>query len=208
MSLKESRFYEFGPYRLDIAERRLLRGDQPLPLTPKAFETLLALVENAGRTLEKDELLQRVWPDTFVEEVSLARNISVLRKALEDQDGSHIKTIPKRGYRFVSPVRKLPLPGVRVVVDEHTLTQVLIEETETKSGGVRSILVAAGVLLVILLAAAVAYLAGRRGSGTYVARLAASPAPEPPASACHRNVARGTKWNVVRCAICRNRSQS
>src|ERR1043166_4768030 len=106
MPLAESHFYEFGPYRVDPAERRLLRGDAPLPLTPKAFETLLALVENAGRGLDKDELLRRVWPDTFVEEGSLMRNISVLRKVLGDEDGRYIETMPKRGYRFVAPIRE------------------------------------------------------------------------------------------------------
>src|ERR1041385_1802385 len=100
MSVKDRYFYEFGPYRLDTGERRLMRGDQPLPLTPKAFETLLALVENAGRAVEKDELLRRVGPDTFVEEGSLTQNISVLRKVLGDEDNRYIETVPKRGYRF------------------------------------------------------------------------------------------------------------
>src|SRR5438270_874065 len=80
----ERRIYEFGPYRLDTFERGLLPGDERIPLTPKAFETLLALLENAGRALQKGELLRRVWPDTIVEEVGLARNISVLRKLLGD----------------------------------------------------------------------------------------------------------------------------
>ena len=87
MPLDTSHFYEFAPYRIDAVERRLLRGDQPIPLTPKAYDTLLALVENAGHSLKKDELMQRVWPDTFVEESSLTRNISVLRKVLGDEDG-------------------------------------------------------------------------------------------------------------------------
>jgi DNA-binding winged helix-turn-helix (wHTH) protein len=95
MPLEGSHFYGFGPYRIDTVERRLLRGDEPVPLTPKAYETLLALVENAGHGLEKDELMRRVWPDTFVEESSLARNISVLRKVLGDEDDRYIETLPK-----------------------------------------------------------------------------------------------------------------
>src|SRR5713101_6676531 len=120
MPLEPRRLYEFGPYRLDPVERELVRGDERVPLTPKAFDTLLALLENAGRALEKDELLRRVWPDTFVEEVSLARNISVLRKVLGDEDGRYVETLPKHGYRFAAPVKELRLPEETVVIDEHT----------------------------------------------------------------------------------------
>jgi DNA-binding winged helix-turn-helix (wHTH) protein len=175
MPLENSHFYAFGPYHMDTVERRLLRGDEPIPLTPKAYDTLLVLVENAGHGLKKDELMRQVWPDTFVEESGLIRNISVLRKALGDEDGRYIETLPKRGYRFVSPVRQLPLPGESVVVDEQTLTQVLIEETETNSRGLPSIRVAAAILLVALLAAAVAYFAGRRSPAQAVKSLAVLP---------------------------------
>ncbi|MBI3644893.1 MAG: winged helix-turn-helix domain-containing protein [Acidobacteriales bacterium] len=78
-----------------------------MPLTPKAFQTLLVLVENQGRLVEKDELLKKVWPDTFVEEATLAQNVFTLRKQLGDDrsDAQYIETVPKRGYRFVAPVR-------------------------------------------------------------------------------------------------------
>ena len=76
MKQSDKHFYEFGPFRLDTAERLLLRDGQHIPLTPKAFETLLMLVENYGRVIDKDELLKKVWPDTFVEEVNLAKNVS------------------------------------------------------------------------------------------------------------------------------------
>jgi DNA-binding winged helix-turn-helix (wHTH) protein len=79
MKQSDKHFYEFGPFRLDTAERLLLRDGQHVPLTPKAFETLLILVENCGRVIDKDELLKKVWPDTFVEEVNLAKNVSYLR---------------------------------------------------------------------------------------------------------------------------------
>ncbi len=101
------RMYEFGEFRLDPAGHLLFRDGERLPLTPKAVDTLLVLVENTGNLVEKDDLLKKVWPDTFVEEGSLTRNISVLRDALsKGRDGrTYIETIPKRGYRFIAPVR-------------------------------------------------------------------------------------------------------
>jgi Tol biopolymer transport system component/DNA-binding winged helix-turn-helix (wHTH) protein len=100
-------YYEFGPYRLETGERILLREGQLVPLTPKAFETLLALVESGGHILDKEDLIKKVWPDTFVEEVSLAKKVSILRKVLgEDVDHHYIETIPRRGYRFVAEVRE------------------------------------------------------------------------------------------------------
>jgi DNA-binding winged helix-turn-helix (wHTH) protein/Tol biopolymer transport system component len=99
--------YEFGPFRLDPTERILRRGDEIVPLTPKAFDTLHLLVRNSGHLLEKDELIRALWPDTFVEEGSLSNNIFLLRKALGD-DPAFIETVPRRGYRFVGAVLQLP----------------------------------------------------------------------------------------------------
>jgi len=101
--------YEFGPFRLDAVERRLLREGEAVALTPKAFETLLALVENSGRAMEKGELMKRLWPDTTVEETTLAQNVSTLRRTLGEptEGGQYIETLPKRGYRFVAPVREV-----------------------------------------------------------------------------------------------------
>jgi Tol biopolymer transport system component/DNA-binding winged helix-turn-helix (wHTH) protein len=106
MNKQTKHFYEFGGFRLDLNERLLLRQGKVVALTPKAFETLLALVEHSGRIVEKEFLMNRIWPDTFVEEVSLARNVSALRKALgeRDSDIQYIETFPKRGYRFVADV--------------------------------------------------------------------------------------------------------
>ncbi len=105
---RESRqVYEFGPFRLDPAERKLQRDNQIIQLTPKAFDTLTLLVRNAGRLLEKDEFLSTLWSDSFVEEGSLTNNISVLRKAL-GEDVEFIETVPRQGYRFIGPVRLLP----------------------------------------------------------------------------------------------------
>lgn len=108
MSLETNNFYDFDNFRLDLAEKVLLRDGETISLTPKVFETLQVLVENAGHLLEKDELMQRLWQDRFVEESNLTFNIKMLRKALGD-NSTHpkfIETVPRRGYRFIADVRK------------------------------------------------------------------------------------------------------
>lgn len=104
-------FYDFGPFRLDVDQRVLLRDAEPVALAPKVFDTLLVLVRNKGRIIEKEELMKALWPDSFVEESNLPQNIFTLRKALgEKEDGERfIETIPRRGYRFIAPV-SIPLP--------------------------------------------------------------------------------------------------
>jgi Tol biopolymer transport system component/DNA-binding winged helix-turn-helix (wHTH) protein len=101
-------FYEFGAFRLDPQEKLLLRQGERVPLTLKACETLLVLVENHGHIVEKAELMQRIWPDTVVEENNLTQNISAIRKALggNGADQHFIETLPRRGYRFVGTVRE------------------------------------------------------------------------------------------------------
>jgi Tol biopolymer transport system component/DNA-binding winged helix-turn-helix (wHTH) protein len=107
--------YEFGRFCLDLDEHRLTRDRQPVPLTPKVFDLLRVLVENAGHLIDKDRLLKEVWSDAFVEEANLNRAISVLRKALGETAGERfIETVPKKGYRFVAPVR-LQTNGVPVL---------------------------------------------------------------------------------------------
>jgi adenylate cyclase len=104
MSLLLNHFYRFGEFTLDARQKVLLRKGKPLPLAPKVIDTLLTLVEHSGRIVEKQELMTRVWPDTFVEESNLTYSIRQLRKTLGD-DARHpryIETIPKRGYRFLS----------------------------------------------------------------------------------------------------------
>jgi TolB-like protein/DNA-binding winged helix-turn-helix (wHTH) protein/Flp pilus assembly protein TadD len=104
--------YEFGSFVLDPQERILSRDGMPIPVTPKVFDTLLCLVRNQGRVLTKEDLLQEIWPDTFVEEVNLAVNISTLRKLLGEnpQDGRYIVTVSGRGYRFVAQVQRSVSP--------------------------------------------------------------------------------------------------
>ena len=109
MSQQATDLYEFGPFRIDTTNRLLFRDGKPIPLKPKVVETLLVLVENSGRVLGKDELIQKLWPDSFVEEGNLTQNIYVLRKALSDgpESEAYIETIPRRGYRFAGEVRKV-----------------------------------------------------------------------------------------------------
>jgi pimeloyl-ACP methyl ester carboxylesterase/DNA-binding winged helix-turn-helix (wHTH) protein len=122
------RFYAFGVFRIDVAERVLLNEKGSVSLTPKAFDLLLFLVENSGHMLEKEELMKQVWPDSFVEENNLAQNISTLRKVLGE--GGFIETVPKRGYRFVADVNETWDEGVdEVVVREHTRSRIVIEES-------------------------------------------------------------------------------
>src|SRR5580704_9616278 len=101
--------YEFGPFRIDPAERLLLRSHESIPLTAKAFDTLLLLVQRTGHLVEKSELISAVWTDSFVEEGNLTVVICTLRKALGDDNGErkYIQTVAKRGYRFVGEVREI-----------------------------------------------------------------------------------------------------
>jgi len=106
--------YRFGPFHLDVRERRLSRGGEVIPLRLKVFDTLLVLVENAGRLVTKQELLDRVWPETTVEENNLNHNVSVLRKALGERatGQQYIETVPRVGYRFAAPVAAaVPMTG-------------------------------------------------------------------------------------------------
>jgi TolB-like protein len=101
--------YDFGPFRVDARERRLLRGGEVVPLTPKVFDILLVLVQNKGHVLSKGEMMKLVWPDTAVEEGNLARNISSLRSALGERprEPRYIETVPWLGYRFVANVKEV-----------------------------------------------------------------------------------------------------
>ena len=108
--------YEFGPFRLEPAERKLLRGCEVVALTPKVFDMLVMLVRNNGHLLDKDDLIRSLWPDSFVEEGNLSNNIFVLRKALGN-DRDYIETVPRRGYRFVGGAVR-PLPGAEKLPSE------------------------------------------------------------------------------------------
>jgi DNA-binding winged helix-turn-helix (wHTH) protein/TolB-like protein/Tfp pilus assembly protein PilF len=120
MALPAIEGYEFGPYRIDTGERLLHRGDELILLPPKVVSTLLVLIRSAGRMVDKSDLMQAVWPDTFVEEGALTRNISQLRKTLGEtgDEATYIETIPKRGYRFVAPVRTVAVEPVGTAIAE------------------------------------------------------------------------------------------
>ncbi len=100
--------FDFGEFRLNTAERSLKSSGHPVALAPKALDVLIVLVENHGRIVERNDLMRKVWPDTFVEDNNLAFNISVLRKLFGESGTSprYIETVPKRGYRFVAEVRE------------------------------------------------------------------------------------------------------
>ncbi len=125
LSRPTNRFYSFATFRVDLVERLLFKEDREVPLTPKVFDTLLVLLENSSHVLTKQELMQKVWPDSFVEENNLAQNISVLRKALGEE---FIQTVPKRGYRFVGEVRVNQ--DETLVVHERVRSRIVVEHTD------------------------------------------------------------------------------
>lgn len=132
MSNSFNQLYEFGPFRVDAANRLLLRDGEPLALTPKAVETLLALVRHRGQVLRKDDLMKEVWPDAVVEESNLTQHIYLLRKMLgEAPDGcGYIETLPRRGYRFIGEVREVEDGAADLILAERTRVQLVIEEQE------------------------------------------------------------------------------
>lgn len=127
-----NRVYEFDNFTVDVAERRVLREEQLVPLTPKAFDTLLVLLENKGKIVEKDVLLSEVWADTFVEEATLAQNISTLRKALGTIENGKplIETVPRRGYRFIGEVREIIGEDEVLVFERRVRTHIVSEREE------------------------------------------------------------------------------
>jgi DNA-binding winged helix-turn-helix (wHTH) protein/tetratricopeptide (TPR) repeat protein len=144
MTKESKHFYEFGPFRVDPDQRLLLRDNRPVPLQPKAFETLLVLVQNSETVVLKDDLMKSVWPDTFVEESNLTQNIFVLRKTLGEVAGErrYIVTVPGRGYRLTEKVRFVPhqepeqdnivLQQESIVLQSHSTTRVVIDEVSSR----------------------------------------------------------------------------
>jgi DNA-binding winged helix-turn-helix (wHTH) protein/predicted Zn-dependent protease len=124
--------YEFGPFRVDAEKEILLRGGEPVSLTPKTFQILLVLVRHSQEVVTKDDLMKTVWPDTFVEEANLSRNIFMLRKALGEspQDHQYILTVPGRGYRLAENVRLVAGQEISVVAAKHSKVQVQVKETK------------------------------------------------------------------------------
>jgi len=127
--------YEFGVFRVDPDRQLLLRGEQPISVTPKVFETLLILVRRSGELVTKDELMGQLWPDSFVEESNLSQNIFMLRKALGDtaDDRRHIVTLPGRGYRFAAEVRAIHPEDDTIVIASRTQSQLVVEQSERET---------------------------------------------------------------------------
>jgi DNA-binding winged helix-turn-helix (wHTH) protein len=122
--------YEFGSFRVDAEKELLLREDETVPLAPKAFQILLVLIRSKNEVVTKDELMKAVWPDTFVEEANISRNIFLLRKALGDspQDHQYVVTVPGRGYRFTEEVQFVPEQELSIVAASHARVQVEVRE--------------------------------------------------------------------------------
>lgn len=130
MNKPVNHFYEFDQFRIDVTERLLLHEGTPLALPPKAFDILLALVQQSGHVLEKRELIETVWPDTFIEENNLTQYISTLRRALgDDRRGQrYIETVARRGYRFLAPVRQVRDEGPELILENRTRVRVVVKE--------------------------------------------------------------------------------
>lgn len=129
--------YQFGRYRLDPNERTLFANGEALRLPAKEFDTLLLFVENNGRALSKDQMMGAIWQDAFVEEGSLAKQVSRLRKIFENSEDVRIETIPKHGYRFSADLRRAEVPASSITVEKHTVKRVTVAyevKDDTASG--------------------------------------------------------------------------
>jgi TolB-like protein/DNA-binding winged helix-turn-helix (wHTH) protein/Flp pilus assembly protein TadD len=134
MSQITGRFYEFGPFRIDVLKRILIRDGRVVPTTSKVFDTLLLLVEHSGQILQKDELMTALWPDTIVEENNLTQHISMLRKALGERAGEHryVVTVPGRGYSFVANVSEVREAGSDLIPQQRTRSSITIDVEEAQ----------------------------------------------------------------------------
>ncbi len=135
LSTSVKRFYQFGPFRIDAERRLLLREGVAEPLAPKAFDTLLFLVQHHGKVLEKDKLMEMLWPDSDVEEANLAQNISLLRKALGESPSErrYIITVPGRGYRFAAAVEESDVYNESLRVERYAKATIVIQEQDASN---------------------------------------------------------------------------
>lgn len=172
MSQKTKHLYAFGPFSLDTSECLLTVEGRPVPLAPKAFEALVILVENAGHLIDKDDLMKRLWPDSFVEEGNVAKHVSLLRKVLSDatNGGEYIETVPKRGYRFVVEVREVA--DAEVDSRRETLPSGnLGPEVETRRPVAGRRVLAATAVAVLLIASGVLWFAKRKPTSSHAPEL-------------------------------------
>jgi DNA-binding winged helix-turn-helix (wHTH) protein/tetratricopeptide (TPR) repeat protein len=157
---KPKELYEFGPFRVDPEKETVLRSGEPVSITPKTFQILLVLIRKNKEIVTKDDLMKTIWPDTFVEEANLSRNIFMLRKALGEtaQDHRYIVTVPGQGYRLAEEVRMVPHQELTVVAASHSRLSVDVKEPNPWKW------IAAGVVVVVALAV---------GAGCYLSQRAA-----------------------------------
>lgn len=135
MNGEKRHYFDFDEFRVEVEERRLTRNGRVVALNPRDFDILLALVERAGTTVDKNALLDLVWDDTFVEEGNLSRHVSTLRKILGDdsREQRFIKTIPKRGYRFTAAVREVEQTIDTFAMEDVSQARVVVREEVTES---------------------------------------------------------------------------
>lgn len=161
MAAQQKHIYEFGSFRLIPLERQLLREDQPVQLPSKTFDLLVVLVENSGHLIGKEELLKRIWPDSFVEEANLSVNMTALRRALGEgpEDHRYVETVPRHGYRFVAEVKEKwensapadPVMQAKHAVEVGASAPATLPAAASRSGfSVRLLLFAGAGLLIIL----------------------------------------------------------
>ncbi len=143
--------YEFGPFRVDPEKQTLLRDGIPVPLTPKSFQRLLVLVQRSNEVVAKEELMRTVWPDTFVEEANLSRNIFMLRKALGDNtQDRYIVTAPGIGYRLAENAHLVFEQDVSILAANRSKVQIQIEEAKPWRWIALAIIAALAVVAVIM----------------------------------------------------------
>jgi DNA-binding winged helix-turn-helix (wHTH) protein len=174
--------YWFGPFRLDVAKRRVWRGDRLVPLTRKASDTLLALLQQAGQVVDKENLLQTVWPNTFITEETLTQNIATIRRALGDstERPEYIATIPRRGYQFIGVVRSGSADGA-----SPTTTSVGLEVDSTRDARQlaapahqRRLLIGGALLaMIVIVGLGIAYYMRSRPSDTPLGHWVINPPP-------------------------------
>src|SRR4029079_6184128 len=178
MDQQDNHSYEFGRFRLKVAERVLLREGELVPLTPKVFDILVTLVEHGGQVVSKDDLMKRVWPNTFVEEGNLTQNISLLRKALGETAGASqfIETVPRRGYRFVAKTSEPSGNGSgSLSVPEPVVS---IPNTANQSAGIKRtpiFVLVAGLVVVSIIAVVYFTSAGKAGNPSAIQSIAVLP---------------------------------
>jgi len=161
MSKADSRFYNFGSFRVDAQKRLVWREDECVPLTPKAFDVLCMLVQNAGQAIGKEQLMQAVWPDSYVEESNLTQTVFMLRKALgETPDQRYILTVQGKGYRFVADVVEIPreqLTGRAELPERRSLQESASPQGSASLNQSLRLWVAAGCAAVLVIAAALLF---------------------------------------------------